>query len=132
MLTLKLKKISIVEARTQAGNTIVEKGTKNFTSYRTLTAPDDLIEVLTNVKSKQEEHKRILGDRYIDNAFVMAWEDGNPYRPNYISDLFTKTIRDNGLYPIRLHDLRHTFASIANSIGLSIYDIGNFCTLYPF
>lgn len=29
---------------------------------------------------------------------------------------------DNSLPPLRLHDLRHTFASIANELGIGIYD----------
>jgi len=45
------------------------------------------------------------------------------YRPNYLSDLFKKTVTDNNLPPIRLHDLRHTFASVANELGVGLYDI---------
>jgi len=53
----------------------------------------------------------------------MAWESGEPYRPNYLSDLFKKIIDANKLPPLRLHDLRHTFASISNELGTNLYDI---------
>lgn len=53
----------------------------------------------------------------------MAWENGEPYRPNYLSDLFKKIIDDNKSPPLRLHDMRHSFCSIANDLGVSIYDI---------
>ena len=117
------KVITIAEARTQAGKTTVEKGTKNRSSHRTLYAPDEIINLLTAIKNKQEEQKLTLGEAYRDEGYIMAWENGEPYRPNYLSDLFKKIIDDNKLPPLRLHDLRHTFASIANELGTNLYDI---------
>ena len=49
--------------------------------------------------------------------------DGKPYRPNYISELFTQFIERNNLPKIALHELRHTFALLSNHIGASEYDI---------
>ena len=115
--------ITIAEARTQAGKKTVEKGTKNRSSHRTLHLPNDINTLLKTIKDKQQEQKNLLGEGYINNNYVMAWENGEPYRPNYLSDLFKKIIDDNSLPPLRLHDLRHTFASIANDIGISLYDI---------
>jgi integrase len=117
-------KLSIVEARTQAGKSVIEKGTKNASSHRTFTLPEELKEVLGQVKAKQEDYKEQLDTAYIDSGYVMTWEDGRPYRPNYLSELFKQIIDRNQLPPLRLHDLRHTFASIANSIGVSMFDIG--------
>ena len=45
-------------------------------------------------------------------------------RPNYASELFTKFIKDNGLPPLTLHGLRHSFASIASAKGIPLYGIG--------
>ncbi len=117
------KIITIAEARTQAGKKTVAKGTKNRSSHRTLYAPDEIINLLTTIKNKQKEQKNLLGEAYKDEGYVMAWENGEPYRPNYISDLFKKIIDDNELPSLRLHDLRHTFASIANELGTNLYDI---------
>lgn len=115
--------ITISEARTQAGKNTIKKGTKNKSSYRTLHAPEEILNILLKIKSYQENQKNILKDDYIDEGYVMVWENGQPYRPNYLSDLFKKIITDNNLPPLRLHDLRHTFASIANQLGVSLYDI---------
>ena len=59
----------------------------------------------------------------MEAGYVLCWPDGKPYRPNYISELFTKFLKDNGMKKIVLHELRHTFASIANEIGIPIYNI---------
>jgi len=116
--------ITIAEVRIQAGKTIKTlPRTKNESSYRTLHIPEDIKNILLKIKSEQKERKKILKTSYNKEGYVVAWEDGSPYRPNYLSDLFTKIIRDNNLPPIGLHGLRHTFASIANELGVSIYDI---------
>ncbi len=117
------KIITISEARTQAGKKTVEKGTKNRSSHRILHVPDEILNLLTRIKATQESQKDLLEDGYIDRGYVMAWENGEPYRPNYLSDLFKKIIDDNNLPPLRLHDARHSFASIANDLGINLYDI---------
>ena len=55
---------------------------------------------------------------------MIVWEDGHSYRPNYISELFTKFLKENGLPKIVLHELRHTFASISNEAGVQEFNIG--------
>ena len=55
---------------------------------------------------------------------VVAWPNGTPIRPNYVSDRFTNLIQSNHLPPLTLHGLRHTFASLANAQGVSQFDIG--------
>jgi len=85
--------------------------------------PDDIKDILLKIQRKQKDQKNILKNSYNNKGYVMAWGNGEPYRPNYLSDLFKKTITDNNLPPIRLHDLRHTFASLANDMNVNLYDI---------
>ena len=48
---------------------------------------------------------------------------GAPINPGYLSNIFTKFIRVNGLKHITLHGLRHTMASVGNDEGLTLYEI---------
>lgn len=43
--------------------------------------------------------------------------------PDRISKKFYNIVSKHNLRKIRFHDLRHTFASIANATGMTIYDI---------
>lgn len=122
-IDLENKKITVAEARTQAGKNTIAKGTKNRSSHRTLHAPDEIITLLKKIKENQNKQKALLGEAYKDEGYIMVWENGEPYRPNYLSDLFKKIIDDNKLPPLRLHDLRHSFASIANELGINLFDI---------
>ena len=53
----------------------------------------------------------------------MTDELGAPIHPGYLSTMFTKFIRANGLKHITLHGLRHTMASIGNDKGLTLHEI---------
>ena len=117
------KKIEIREVRTMAAAEVVTKDPKTDTSRRTLYMPPDIEDVLRREQEKQEGYRKALGADYQDSGYVFTHEDGRPVRPNYASELFTKFISDNGLPPLTLHGLRHTFASIANSKGIPVYNI---------
>lgn len=76
-----------------------------------------------SIKSKQEENLKLFSDSYNNGGYIVAWEDGSPYKPNYLSDILSKIVRDNQLDYITLHGLRHTFSSISNDLGVSMFDI---------
>jgi integrase len=115
--------ITIKETRTSAGSMIVEKGTKNRSSIRKLPIPNDLYSLLKNEKNKQEEDKKFWGNAYFDGDYVLAKNDGHPVRPNRLSEKFTKFIQDHNLPKLTLHGLRHSFASNANLMGATVFDI---------
>lgn len=116
--------IHICRAMTQVGKEIIIKDTKTYASDRKLFIPDGLEIALKEEKGKQEKNKDALGAGWTDSGYVVVWEDGRPYRPNYISELFTKFLKDNGLPKIVLHELRHTFASLSNEAGIQEFNIG--------
>jgi integrase len=58
--------------------------------------------------------------RAVDTGFVFQMSDGTPLRPDYLYMVFQRLIRACGLPPIRLHDLRHTAASLALQAGVSL------------
>jgi integrase len=115
--------IFIRSARTSAGSKTIEKGTKNYSSIRKLHMAQPLYNALQKERAKQNENKSFFCNDYIKSDYVLVMSDGKPYRPNYISELFTQFIKKNNLPKIVLHELRHTFASLSNHIGLSEYDI---------
>lgn len=117
-------RIEIKSVRTSAGNSVVTKAPKISPSKRTLYMPAEIKDVLLREQAKQEAYRQALGPAYIESGYVFTHEDGRPIRPNYASDLFTKFIKDQGLPPLTLHGLRHSFASIANAKGIPMYDIG--------
>lgn len=54
----------------------------------------------------------------MESGLVFTKEDGNPIHPMSLSDAFRRRARAAGLPVIRLHDLRHSHASLALAAGI--------------
>jgi integrase len=68
---------------------------------------------------EQHRDRQLARDRADrDHERVFAREDGSPLHPDFVSQSFERTIRAAGLRRIRLHDLRHTHATLALRAGV--------------
>lgn len=115
--------LSIREARTAYGATVVQKETKNRSSVRTLFLPDDLIRLLRAEQARQKDWLR-EGRLKEPSQFVVLNYQGVPYSPNALSVAFTRFVRGNDLPRVTLHGLRHSFATVASFQGVPLFDIG--------
>ncbi|WP_342476560.1 site-specific integrase [Paenibacillus sp. FSL H7-0350] len=119
-INFKDRSIQIAEVRTSAGSKEIIKAPKTEQSKRVLYTTDELFEVLTRARERQEEYKWMLGDEYIDSGYVYIQDNGRPYRVNTLTEQFGLFLERNALPKIRLHDLRHTFASILYEAGVDL------------
>ena len=69
------------------------------------------------------QNKLFYGNAYVDNDFVCKWENGEPYKPDYITHTFKRILDENKLPKIRFHDLHHSSASMLLKMGFSIKEI---------
>ena len=66
----------------------------------------------------QIEERLVFGQDWPDSDLVFRLEDGEAIHPDRFSAWFERHIKATGLPPIRLHDLRHTHATLALSAGV--------------
>lgn len=92
---------------------------KSWRSRRTLRLPDDVLAALRTLKASQAAERLAIGQSWPDTGLVAVREDGTPIRPETYSAEFTRLIKAAGLPVIRLHDARHTAASVLLAAGFS-------------
>jgi integrase len=68
----------------------------------------------------QSLERAAWGAAWNDSGLVFTREDGRPLRPEYVTRHFQRLAAEAGLPVIRLHDLRHTNASIALTAGVDL------------
>jgi integrase len=95
---------------TKAG--LAFKEPKTPKSRRVVALPDFTVQALVKHKAAQAQQK-LQSDRdaYREHGLVIAWPDGKPFRPHYITLGFARVAKSLGLPSTRFHDLRHTHAS---------------------
>jgi integrase len=78
-----------------------------------------LIEVLTKHRVYQEEMRRKAGTMWKDHDLVFCNEYGGFIEPDILLSRFKVFLREIGLPRMRLHDLRHSAATILLGMGVS-------------
>ncbi|MCI8869277.1 MAG: site-specific integrase [Lawsonibacter sp.] len=116
--------LHIRAARTTYGSNIIQKETKNRSSVRSLFLPDELYELLLREQNRQQAQSQVRGGDYAASGHVILDREGRPYSPNALSLAFSRFIKKNGLPPLTLHGLRHSFATVASAQGAPLFDIG--------
>ena len=105
--------------------TIQKDRTKTKSSYRTLPLVPPFEELLHRLKQEQLINQKVCGNaycqKYLDYIYVNAL--GELVKPNFITQHFEITLKNNGLKKIRFHDLRHSCASLLYANGVSLKDI---------
>jgi integrase len=76
------------------------------------------VTVLREHRRRQLEERLAWGSVWRDNGLVFCREDGSPVHPDGFTRRFEQHVRAAELPPIRLHDLRHTHATLALAAGV--------------
>jgi integrase len=90
---------------------------KTESGKRSIPLSPDVIKVLKEHRKNQAEEKLFFGQDYQDRGFVFAMEDGRPVDPRNFDCWHTAILEEAGLPHVRVHDLRHSVASILADAG---------------
>jgi integrase len=91
---------------------------KTARGRRTISLDPATAAVLRRHRDLQAEEKLSVGEGYEDHGLAFARQDGRPVHPDYFSQTFDRTVKRLGLRRVRLHDLRHTYATLALRAGV--------------
>lgn len=109
---LPTRSVRIEENRVAVGK-LIEAGTpKSKASNRTLPMPDEVVEVLKAARKRQAEERLRFGQGYGSGEYVASDETGQPYHPNLLTFRWGKVLDDLKIKRVRLHDARHSCATL--------------------
>ena len=91
---------------------------KTAKGRRSLTLEPVVLDALRAHRTRQAAERLAWGADYTDSGLVITTEDGRPMHPETLSGLFVRQAKQAGLPQIRLHDLRHSVASILLARGV--------------
>src|SRR5262249_23032478 len=69
--------------------------------------------VLREHYRRQQRLRRPAGTACEDSGLVFCWGDGRPLRPDWLTHRFHYLVAASGPPPVRVHDLRHSAATLA-------------------
>jgi integrase len=98
--------------------TTVFRQPKTAKGRRTVALPPSAVLVLKEHRQKQELERAMIGKPLTDEDLVFAHLDGGPLLPDTITHAWIKIVRRTGLKNIRLHDARHSHASLMLKQGI--------------
>ena len=111
--------LSVVETAYRLGNGEYRiKEPKTPQSRRTVVLPPSLVDLLRAYRFDQELLRIQLGISLNGDDFVFIRPDGSPMNPNAVTLAFRRIMKRAGLKGIRIHDLRHTHASLMLMAGI--------------
>lgn len=110
--------VRMTSTRVVAGGTVSDGSGKSRRSRRPIALDRYTVLVLREHLDKLRAHKESWGPTYIDNGLSFCWEDGQPVYPDTITEQFNRLVDRAALPVIRLHDVRHTYATIALRSGV--------------
>lgn len=91
---------------------------KTARSRRSVSLDATTVAALRAHRKRQLEERMSWGQAYRDSGLVVTREDGTLVHPDRFTQMFDKHVKHAGLPRIRLHDLRHTHATLALAAGV--------------
>ena len=95
-----------------------ESEPKTRMGKRSLALDPATLAALREHKARQGQERAEVGPAWMDSGLVFTRPDGSPIHPDLITNWFRRLARKAGLPPIRLHDVRHSYATAALAAGI--------------
>ncbi len=92
---------------------------KTRRSRRTIDLDARTVEALRDWRSNQAEEREAWGPTWEDHGLVFTQPNGRPIDPDRFTKLFRRLAKRAGLPAIRLHDLRHSHATLLLASGVN-------------
>jgi integrase len=119
LLDLTARTLTVFETRVVAAGKPHTSDGKSERSRRILALDRRTAAALTTHLQMLQTERDAFGADYADHGLLFCWPDGRPIHPDTITEQFNRLVDRAGVPPIRLHDVRHTYATMALRAGVN-------------
>jgi integrase len=98
----------------------VRESTPKSHNARVIDLDQQTVELLRVYRRRQQDEHAEWGADYEDQALVACLENGSFIHPHSLSQPFERIVKQASIRRIRLHDLRHTHATLALKAGVPV------------
>lgn len=113
------KRVTVRSTRLEMLGEVYEETPKSRAAKRTVTIDEDTVIALAELRNAQEQAARIIGGWV--SEFVATDLDGKPIKPEALTRRFQSASKAAGLPVIRLHDVRHSSATLQLNEGVPVH-----------
>ncbi len=110
----------VIQQITDVNGHSIVSSPKTKRGQRLVQLDPDTVETLRRHREAQELERLAWGAAWNDDGMVFTREDGRALRPEYVTRHFQELTKKVRLRAIRVHDLRHTSASLALAAGVDL------------
>jgi integrase len=115
---LEAGRLSVRRALIPSGREVVVSEPKTARGRRSIALDPETVAVLKGQAARQLAAQADWQEGWIDSGYVFTTENGEPLNPEDVTRYFRQAVKKSMLPKIRLHDLRHTHATLALQAGV--------------
>jgi integrase len=110
--------INVVETVYKIKRQFIVKEPKTSHGKRAISVSPSLAGLLREHQAEQQRLRKEMGSSFCEEDLVFSWPDGRPFDADSVTHTFGKVMKKAGISGVRLHDLRHTHASLMLKAGI--------------
>jgi integrase len=110
-------RIAVCRALVPVARTVLVSEPKTARGRRSIALDERTVAVL-RAHVERQAAEREAATKWSETGLVFTGKDGRALPPNSVSRGFVRAVKKAGLPEIRLHDLRHTHATLALRAGI--------------
>jgi integrase len=111
-------RVAVRRSLVTVGHQVVVSEPKTAKGRRSVALDPATVAALKAWRKRQAAERLAWGPAWTDSGLVFTREDGRPLHPREVTRAFTRHVLAAKLPIIRLHDLRHTHATLALAAGV--------------
>jgi len=111
-------RLSVRRALIPSGREVIVSEPKTIKGRRVIAIDPGTVEVLKAQAARQLDEQKDWDEAWVDSGLIFTLENGAALDPESVSRYWRQAVRKSMLPMIRLHDLRHTHATLALQAGI--------------